>query len=149
MDSQSYLSLAAAEWIERYVQRQTAQAAGPLNRRQTEEELLRYLSSGEKMNTPGFVLRRHIQAQGLVRGEDCADLRRAGNRPWPPESVLIGKPMGSIAAALLDSLMKEDCEGDEGPGGDEETASSTIFGEYRRPHDGRSQPDQKGEPRHE
>lgn len=63
--------------------------------------------------------------------------------------VLIGKPMGSIAAALLDSLMKEDCEGDEGPGGDEETASSTIFGEYRRPHDGRSQPDQKGEPRHE
>ena len=33
MDSQSYLSLAAAEWIERYVQRQTAQAAGPLNRR--------------------------------------------------------------------------------------------------------------------
>ena len=102
MDSQSYLSLAAAEWIERYVQRQTAQAAGPLNRRQTEEELLRYLSSGEKMNTPGFVLRRHIQAQGLVRGEDCADLRRAGNRPWPPESV-------RRAAQVLSDLSYQSC----------------------------------------
>ena len=102
MDSQSYLSLAAAEWIERYVQRQTAQAAGPLNRRQTEEELLRYLSSGEKMNTPGFVLRRHIQAQGLVRGEDCADLSRAGNRPWPPESV-------RRAAQVLSDLSYQSC----------------------------------------
>lgn len=102
MDHPSCLSLAAEEWIDRYVQQQTVQAAGQLNGQQTAEELLGFLSSGEKMSTPGFVLRRHIQAQGLTAGEDCADLRRTGNKPWPPECV-------RRAAQVLSDLSYQSC----------------------------------------
>lgn len=87
MNAQSYLTAAAEGWIHRYVEQQAALAARQLDRQQTAEELLRCLNSWNKLSTPGFVLRRHIQAQGLVDGEDCADLRRTGNVPWPAEVV--------------------------------------------------------------
>lgn len=79
------LTFAVQARIDSYVEQQTAQANTQLSRKQTAEELLRFLRSSSSLNTPGFVLRRHIQAQGLVSKEECADLSQCGNVPWPEE----------------------------------------------------------------
>lgn len=88
MSYERSLTYAAKMEIDRYVEQQIAKADAQLDRQQTAEELLEFLLDGTKLATPGFVLRRHIQAQGgLVSKETCADLSQCGNVPWPEEVV--------------------------------------------------------------
>lgn len=93
------LTYAAQMQIDHYIEKQTAKADELLDRQQTAEELLCLLTSGTELNTPDFVLRRHIQAQGgLVSQKECADLSQIGNVPWPQEVVSrVAKDLSSIS----------------------------------------------------
>lgn len=84
MSYERSLTFAAQVEIDRYVEQQAAKAAAQLDRQQTADELLAFLTDDTKLITPGFILRRHIQAQGgLASKEKCADLGQNGNVPWP------------------------------------------------------------------
>lgn len=106
------LTFAVQAQINSYVEKQMAKAAALLDRQQTAEELLNFLLDFSQLSTPGFVLRRHIQAQGLVSKfvlrrqiqaqglaskEECADLSQNRNVPWPKEVI-------SRTAAELSSI---------------------------------------------
>ncbi len=97
MEYEHSLTYAVQMQVDGYIQTRGAQAGARLNRCGSARELLPLLIDPETISTPGFVLRRHIQAQGVVRGLDCADLSRTGNVPWP-EAVT------QQAAAQLSSL---------------------------------------------
>lgn len=88
------LTFAVQAQIDNYIEKRTAQAAAQLDGQQTADELLDFLMDESKLSTPGFVLRRHIQAQGLVTAKDCPDLSRNCNIPWPAAAIR------SIAAEL-------------------------------------------------
>ncbi len=98
MEYDHSLTSAVQTQINSYVEKRMAKAAELLDCQQTAKELLDFLMDRSKLSTPGFVLRRHIQVQqGLVSREDCADLGKTGNVPWP-QSVI------SSAAAELSSI---------------------------------------------
>lgn len=101
MSYEHSLTVAAQEEIDNYIARQTAQASAALDRLRTAFELVDFLEDERTLLTPGFVLRRHIQARGLVSGKDCADLSQTGNVPWPREEVY-------RAAAELSSISNRD-----------------------------------------
>lgn len=78
---------AAREEINQYVDRLLAQSAVCLDSQRTAEEIMGLLTDNATLSTPGFVLRRHIQASKLIRLEGCADLRKCGNIPWQERAV--------------------------------------------------------------
>ncbi len=100
MEYERSLTFAAQLWIDSYLAKQTAKAGIQLNRQQTAEELLLFLTDDSTLLTPGFVLRRHIQVQGLVSGEGYADLSQTANISWP-ENVIhqTSKKLSSISRA--------------------------------------------------
>ena len=78
---------AAREEINQYVDRLLAQSAVCLDSQRTAEEIMGLLTDNATLSTPGFVLRRHIQASKLIRLDGCVDLRKCGNIPWQERTV--------------------------------------------------------------
>ena len=100
MEYERSLTFAAQLWIDSYLAKQTAKAGIRLDRQQTADELLLFLTDDSTLLTPGFVLRRHIQAQGLVSGEGYADLSQTSNIPWPEDVIhQTAKKLSSISRA--------------------------------------------------
>lgn len=81
------ITYAAEQRVASYISRLIEEAVSQLDARGDADEFRDFLLDSRYMNTPGFVLRRHIQAEGLVSRTECADLSATGNVPWPEAVV--------------------------------------------------------------
>lgn len=82
------LTFAAQQEMNVYIAKLIEASTARLNAWDTKEALMEFLVDDRFVNTPGFVLRRHIQSRGLLSdSEPCADLGTCGNIPWSESTI--------------------------------------------------------------